>query len=176
MKTFRSGALWTAGILAALTLGLGGAVASAPPRPESSATTAFERLKTLAGTWEANTEKGKISSSYEVVSNGSAILERVKVPGESEMITMYHLDGNHVVLSHYCTAGNQPRMETTGLDANGELVFNFTGGGNLGDPNVGHMHHAVLKFGGPDDFSYNWTFQQDGRPRFTENIHYVRVK
>ena len=176
MKKIRSGAFWTAGILSAITLWLGVAVAYAAPRPDSSATAAFEKLKSLAGTWEATTQKGKVSSSYEVVSNGSAILERVKVPGESEMITVYHLDGNHVVLTHYCTAGNQPRMETTGLDANGELVFNFTGGGNLNDPNAGHMHHAVLKFGGPDDFTYDWTFQQDGRPRFTENIHYVRVK
>lgn len=176
MKTIRSGAFWTAGILGATTLWLGVAVAYAAPRPVNSATAAFEKLKTLAGTWEASTEKGRVSSSYEVVSNGSAILERVKVPGESEMITMYHLDGNHVVLTHYCTAGNQPRMETTGLDGNGQLVFNFAGGGNLSDPNAGHMHHAVLKFGGPDDFTYDWTFQQDGKPRFTENIHYVRVK
>ncbi len=159
-----------------LWLGVGAPVAFATAKPDSSAAAAFNKLKTLAGTWEATTEKGKVTTTYEVVSNGSAILERLKVPGETEMVTLYNLDGNKLVLTHYCSAGNQPRMEASGLSPDGELVFNFAGGDNLSDPNAGHMHHAVLKFASADDFTYDWTFQQDGKPRFTENIHYVRVK
>lgn len=162
--------------VATFWLGAGVQAAYAVPKSEGNAAAAFNKLKALAGTWEATTQKGQVTTTYEVVSNGSAVLERLKVPGETEMVTVYNLDGNKLVLTHYCSAGNQPRMETSGLGPDGELVFNFAGGDNLSDPNAGHMHHAVLKFGGADDFTYDWTFQQDGKPRFTENIHYIRVK
>jgi hypothetical protein len=162
--------------VATFCLGVAAQAANAAPRSDGNAAAAFDKLKTLAGTWEATTQKGKVTTTYEVVSNGSAILERLQVPGETEMVTVYNLDGNKLVLTHYCSAGNQPRMETSGLSPDGQLVFNFAGGDNLSDPTTGHMHHAVLKFASADDFTYDWTFQQDGKPRFTENIHYIRVK
>ena len=60
-------------------------------------------------------------------------------PGtESEMINMYHLDGEDLVLTHYCAGGNQPRMRLE-LDQSTEelMVFNFVGGTNL-DPETDH--------------------------------------
>jgi hypothetical protein len=60
--------------------------------------------------------------------------------------------------------------------ASNELVFNFAGGGNLSNPNAGHMHNATFKFTSANAFSSNWTFQEDGKPRFVENIDYHRVK
>ena len=51
-----------------------------------------------------------------------------------------------------------------------------TGGGNLSDPNTGHMHNVAIKFASADAFTADWTFQENGKPRFTENIAYHRVK
>jgi len=153
------------------------ATAYATDKQDNGATAAFERVKSLAGNWEATTEKGKVTSSYEVVSNGSAVLEKINVPGETEMVTVYHLAGNRLVLTHYCSAGNQPRMQAEAYDpASKQLVFNFAGGDNLSNPNSGHMHNAIMKFSGPDSFSAAWTFHQNGKAAFTENIQYHRVK
>ncbi len=179
MKTKRFGVVsWMGAAVAAVVwLSLGATAALAAGKQDNSATAAFAKIKSLAGNWEAETEKGKVTSSYEVVSNGSAVLEKINVPGESEMVTVYHLDGNRLVLTHYCTAGNQPRMQAQAYDPeSNQLVFKFAGGDNLRDPNTGHMHDAVLKFTGPDAFTADWTFHKDGKAAFTEAIQYHRVK
>ena len=179
MKTKRFGVIsWMGAAVAAVVwLSLGATATYAAGKQDNSATAAFAKIKSLAGNWEAETEKGKVTSSYEVVSNGSAVLEKINVPGESEMVTVYHLDGNRLVLTHYCTAGNQPRMQAQAYDPeSNQLVFKFAGGDNLSDPNTGHMHDAVLKFTGPDAFTADWTFHKGGKAAFTEAIQYHRVK
>jgi len=178
MSNSRSLAIWSVGAAAAtvLWLGLAGTVASAADS-NANAAEAFAKIKTLAGNWEGTGSRGKVTSSYEVISNGSAVVEHLRVPGEDEMLTVYHLDGNRLVLTHYCTAGNQPRMQAEPYDpASNQLVFNFTGGGNLSDINAGHMHSAALKFAGANYFSARWTFQEKGKTKFVENIKYHRVK
>ncbi len=70
---------------------------------------AFERLKTLVGTWEAQGSNGERTQiTYELVSDGSAVLEKA-----SGMVTMYHRDGANLMMTHYCSAGNQPRLRAT---------------------------------------------------------------
>ena len=179
MSNTRSISIWTIGVLAATLfwLGLSQSVAHATDSVNTNAAAAFNKLKTLAGTWEATSERGKVTSSYEVISGGSALVERDNVPGEGAMLTVYHLDGDRLVLTHYCTAGNQPHMQAEAYDpASNQLVFNFTGGGNLSNTNAGHMHNVVFKFAGADTFAANWTFREDGKPKFVENIEYHRVK
>ena len=74
----------------------------------------FEHLKSLAGQWQG-VGKGMENSttSFEIVANGSAIMERLAPGHASPMINMYHPDGDGVVMTHYCGAGNQPRMRCT---------------------------------------------------------------
>lgn len=175
----RSISIWMTGALAATALWLGVSVtaAHATDKQEKNAAAAFNKLKTLAGTWEAASKRGKITSSYEVISNGSAVTERINVPGEGEMLTVYHLDGDRLVLTHYCTAGNQPHMQAEAYDpASNEIQFNFAGGGSLADANAGHMHNVLFKFSSADAFTTNWTFQENGKPKFVENSEYHRVK
>jgi hypothetical protein len=160
-----------------LWLGLAGTVAQAAGKQEINANAAFAKLKTLAGNWEAETERGKVTSSYEVISNGTALVEHIKVPGEAEMLTVYHLDGDRLVLTHYCSAGNQPHMQAEAFDpATNQLIFNFAGGGSLSDPNVGHMHNVAIKFLNTGAFISNWSFQENGKPKFAENLEFHRVK
>src|ERR1044071_4021628 len=112
MSNTRSISIWMTGAFAAtlIWLGLAGTVAHAGDKQDTNAVAAFNRLKTLAGNWEATSTRGKVTSAYEVISNGSALVEHVKGTGEDEMLTVYHLDGNLLVLTPFCTAGNQPHM------------------------------------------------------------------
>jgi hypothetical protein len=80
---------------------------------------AFERLKGLLGTWEA-TEKGtsrKFTAEYTVTGGGSVVLEVL-----SGMTTAYHLDKGTLVLTHYCGAGNQPRMRVKTIENGGRHI------------------------------------------------------
>src|SRR5690349_4484997 len=109
--------------------------ANPPAVPTSDAAAAFAKLKSLAGEWEGNTDKGKVRLSYEVISGGNAVAERETGAQMPEMLTVYHLDGNRLLLTHYCAAGNQPRMEATAFDPQtGELRFKFLDATNLASP------------------------------------------
>src|SRR5215470_4974278 len=98
-------------------------LAAAPAANSSNdATAAFARLKTLSGEWEATTSMGKTHLSYQVISGGNAVVERESNEKTPEMLTVYYLDGDRLLLTHYCMAGNQPRMEARAFDPQtGEL-------------------------------------------------------
>ena len=153
------------------------ASATAADKDAGNAAAAFDKLKSLTGTWEATSDKGKATSNFELISNGTVLLEKISVPGEGEMVTTYYLDGNRLVLTHYCTAGNQPHMQAEAFDpASNQIRFDFAGAGNLASPADGHMHSAVIKFVGPDAFNADWTFYKDGKPAFNQPIQYHRVR
>src|SRR5262249_25095171 len=108
-----------------LTIALLAATASSPADEKAVATSAqrFEALKKLAGDWVMVGKDGKptdtVVSSIRVTSGGSAIQETLFPGGEKEMITMYHLDGADLILTHYCMLGNQPRLRAEpGTDVN----------------------------------------------------------
>jgi len=143
----------------------------------SKASLAFERLKTLVGSWEAKTNKGKVLTSFELISGGTAILERDNVAQEAEMITVYHLDADRLILTHYCMAGNQPRMQARPFDPkSNEIHFDFVGATNLTNPEAGHMYQVVLKFGATEELTAEWTWYENGKTGFTEPFLYHRVR
>ena len=87
---------------------------------------AFARLKTLVGEWEADTRMGKAHVSYELIAGGTALVERESADKMPAMLTVYHLDGDRLLLTHYCMAGNQPRMQARSFNPeSGELEFHF---------------------------------------------------
>src|SRR5215207_1923084 len=74
----------------------------------------FELLKGLAGSWgpldESGRPTGEVTNVFRVTAGGTAVEETVFPGAEHEMITLYYLRDGAVQLTHYCTAGNQPRM------------------------------------------------------------------
>src|SRR5438874_8803984 len=91
----------------------------------SVAPAAFEQLKTLVGEWEGTNSAGHVTLTYTLVSGESALMERLKSTNEQEMITMYTLDGDHILITHYCSAGNQPQMKTETMTGKPEK-YTFT--------------------------------------------------
>jgi len=78
----------------------------------SDAQQSFDKLKTLAGSWEGTGPDGKpMMVSYRMSSHGSALFSEIH--SEDDMVTVFHLDGNRLLMTHYCGAGNQPRMVAT---------------------------------------------------------------
>ncbi len=137
------------------------------------ATAAFERLKTLVGNWEAPIKDGKMTVTYELVAGGAAVVEKDSM----NMITVYHLDGDRLMLTHYCMAGNQQRMQARKFDPQtGELDFQFLDATNMKSASAGHMHNAKLRFIDGDHFSAAWQFYEKGEPKFAEDFQFTRVR
>jgi hypothetical protein len=83
---------------------------------------------------------------------------------EPSMATIYHLDGDKLVMTHYCSIGNQPRMLAqvpAGEIKN--LSFTFVDATNLAKPSDGHMRYLTLTFQDKDHLTQVWTWRQDGK-------------
>lgn len=144
----------------------------------AKARAAFERLKSLAGEWQGETGRGKPATlTYEVIAGGHTVMEEYRAgAAEQSMYTLYHLDGDRLMLTHYCVSNNQPRMEADLSGAPGEIRFEFFDATNLDDPNEGHMRRARIRFHDDDHISNAWTFRSKGEDAFTEATDWTRVR
>lgn len=144
-----------------------------PARPDGAAArAAFDRLKGLAGTWEgpsADASTGAVFMpaarfEYQVTGGGSAVVEWANVGTADEMLSVFFLNGDRLVLQHYCSAANQPRMELIGAGED-SLFFDFVGGDNL-DPSVdGHIHSVRFRFHPDGRLESLWSWYEEGEAR-----------
>jgi hypothetical protein len=145
------------------------AQSTAPPAAQ-----AFERIKTIAGRWTfRDSVEGAAPStgpavvagtvSYALVSNGTTIQETVDGPDHdvANMISMIRVDGDRLVLDHYCSSGTQPRLVSTGLEGN-RIRFVFESATGLASPATGHIHAATFTFLPDGGFESRWTWQEPG--------------
>ena len=121
----------------------------------------FEKMKPLVGNWQGKANDGKpVKISYALVSGGSALVETIQAESEPGMVTVYHPDGDRLMMTHYCSLNNQPRMRAdTGPAENGKLVFNFVDATNMSSPDAMHMHRLAVTFEGKDRFVQEWTWK-----------------
>lgn len=103
----------------------------------------FERLKTIAGAWQGSAANGKpLHVEYKVISGGSVLLQSWQPGTRGETATMFHRDGDHVLATHYCAQGNQPRLA---MHRDGDaFVFEYVDATNLVDPAASHMRRLVV--------------------------------
>ena len=141
-------------LLLPLLLLLGSTAASA----QSSAQRSFDQLKTLAGSWEGTLDGETMHVSLRVTSMGNALLHEMKGKGPDDPITMFHLDGDRLMLTHYCDAGNQPRMVATVSPDRKTIVFDFQEATNLLSTQEGHMQRVTFTFIDPDHHTEKWEF------------------
>ena len=124
----------------------------------------FQRFVDLEGEWRivAGDHAQGASHLYRTVANGSVVVETA-FPGEAhEMVTVIHLDGPNLVLTHYCAAGSQPYMVAEPSEGN-EVSFLFVSAANLLTPEEGHMHDARFNFLSEDRFTTTWSFWKGGQ-------------
>ena len=160
------------GKLGLATLALAAAWLAAPaaaqqPAPDHHAmkpSKGFSQLTPLVGEWEGQTPDGKpVRASYRIVSGGTALLEDLRMGGEPEMVTVYHPDGDRVAVTHFCSSGNQPQMETAPITGDAkQFSFEFVRATNLASPSDGHMHHLTVTLVHKDHFTEEWTWQEGG--------------
>ena len=127
-----------------------------------SAKAAFARLKTLAGTWKGRIISGHEAAekkehddahpaestvTYRLTGAGSALVETQFPDTGHEMVSIYHLDGDDLRMTHYCAVGNQPRVKLDRVHSRPDhLIFVFDGGSNLNPEKDLHIHGLEVTF------------------------------
>jgi hypothetical protein len=162
MKNFLG---WCAIALVASAFVVGMSFAGSAMAPMSKSVPEFEKMKSLVGEWQGKSLDGKTAKvTYTLVSDNSALMEKLVVGGESEMVTMYHPDGDHLMMTHYCSAHNQPRMRSQKVPVEiKDIIFDLVDVTNLSTPDAGHMKKLVLTFVDQDHFTQEWTWREKGK-------------
>jgi hypothetical protein len=143
------------------------------PADESPARLAFERFKKLEGRWKGRSTKGWAEDvSYKTIAGGSVVVGTSfdAHPNET-MLSLIHLDGDRLMLTHYCVAKNQPRLVATSFADEGKTItFTFLDGTNLPSRDRGHMDKAVFRFVDENQVTSKWTWYQNGKESWMEEI------
>jgi len=157
---------------------------------QSGAQLAFAKLKTLQGTWEgkatlnppsAEMDPGDMQISFRVTSRGHALVHEMSGKGtpasgtdSDHPITLLYLDGDRLYLTHYCDAGNRPRMVGTVSPDGKKVEFNFLD--VTGSTKYGRMDHAVFTIIDADHHTEDWTYQMPGNKTMQGHMELQRVK
>lgn len=137
------------------------------PAPPGSGAAALEKLKALAGEWVEVEPKtapaGAVAESYRVTGAGSALVSTLAGGTPYEMVSVYHRDGNDLVMTHYCAAQNQPRMRAKKAEGN-VVALDFDGGTNVDPAKDMHIHAVRIELLGPDEIRETWVGWKGGKP------------
>jgi hypothetical protein len=156
-------------LAALLALSLG------PPLPAAEpGLPAWERLKSLVGNWHGTYEGKEARLSYALVSSGTALLETMDAPDSTQMVTLYHPDGGSLLMTHYCSVGNQPRMRAQAIE-NGKLAFAYVDASNLKAKDEHRMTRLVLTFEDADHLVQEWT-STEGTKEHTGRFEFTRQR
>jgi len=125
----------------------------------------LDQLLPLVGEWEGTGSNGHaVKLTYTLVSGGTALMEKLSPSGEPEMITIYTVDGDHLRVTHYCSSGNQPEMETAAIKGTAkEFWFAVTSVKGMKTSDEGHMTNLVLKMVDRDHITQEWTSLENGK-------------
>lgn len=133
------------------------AAAGAPEAIIYDAASAMAFLTTTAGQWlpqgAAQHEHGAVAAApspnagvlVETKAARSAVVHTYNAGRPDEMETVFHMDGDKLLLTHYCALQNAPILKFVKSDKPGELKFVFEGGTNF-DPAIdAHLHNSTFQ-------------------------------
>ena len=126
---------------------------------------AFEKIKSLTGEWTGKMSGGMpATTTIKVTAGGSAVMQMLGEGTDMEMPTLFHMDGDRLMATHYCASKNQPRMVLNPAGAEGDtLKFEFLDITNLRSPEAGHMRRVTFTFVDKDHFRQEWTYREKGK-------------
>jgi phage tail protein X len=164
---------------------------NAAPAATSDAQKSFEKIKTLSGVWEghvttipplADMGDGAVTQvSMRVTSRGNALVHEMKDAANPDdpakydhPVTMFYVDSDRLLLTHYCDAGNRPRMSARTSPDGKTIEFDFLD--VAGSTQYGHMQHAVFTIIDANHHIEEWTYLMPGDKPIRARIDLQRTK
>ncbi len=147
------------------------------------AATMFQRIRSLAGDWRGTVEwAGAMTAGprpaaarYYVTGSGTAVVEDVLNDEKPYMTSVYHLDGDDLRLTHFCSAGNQPRFKADHVDLRKSTAsFAFVDITNLKAPDASHVSGASVELLDADHLVVKFQVEA-GAKHSVETFHLTRA-
>ncbi|MBX2846845.1 MAG: hypothetical protein KTR16_00880 [Acidiferrobacterales bacterium] len=85
----------------------------------------FEQLKSFIGTYNVKSEGSDSLVFYKLIARGSVLMETWYANTDNEEITLFHMDNDKLVATHYCGIGTQVTMGLEASNNKGALNFDF---------------------------------------------------
>ena len=144
---------------------------------KSKSAAAFEVLSSLVGQWKGVQEGVDITLTYTLTANGSALMEEFRPAKGPVMLTMFSVDGDRLLATHYCAAGNQPQMATREITEpqNKPLVFSLVRVTGMRTPDDWHNTGVEVMLDDKDHLTQKWTYLYQGKTG-TAIFHFTRKK
>ncbi len=142
----------------------------------------FERVKSLAGYWEAtvpdmadSTKTSTLSIDYRVTSGGSAVVETWGSGTPHEMVTVYADVNGKVAATHYCMLANQPHM-TLKKSTPTQIFLEVADDDKRIDLKSQHMRSLMLDVSTPNKLTQTWVSYMNGKAEPATVFTFVRIK
>jgi hypothetical protein len=156
----------------ALLVGASAAFAADKTKSEE----AFDRLASLKGEWKGEIKGVNTTLIYTLTANGSALMEQCRPEKGPEMITMFSVDGDHLIATHYCSAKNQPQMATPAItDSQKALAFSLVRVTGLKSSDDWHNTGLTVIQEDNDHLTQQWSYQFKGKTG-KNSFHFARVR
>ena len=158
---------------------------------QSDSQKSFDKLKTLAGSWQGPVSATPAQPDWDmskpvqvtlrVTSRGNALAHEMKEAGTPDdstrfdhPLTMLYLDSDRLYLTHYCDAGNRPRMVAKTSPDGKTVEFDFVD--VAGSTQHGHMYHAVFTIIDANHHIEDWTYMMPGEKPVRAHLDLTRTK
>lgn len=162
-------------------------VVEAAATPSAETRQAFALIKSLSGRWQGpffNPETQKpvtMEMSIRVTSRGNSVVHEMKGAGDPDQsitkdhpVTMMYIDGANLLLTHYCDAGNRPRMSARISPDGKQVDFDFL---DLSGANTyGHMQHARFTVIDSTHHTEEWTWETPSGKKMGAQMDLHRVE
>ena len=125
---------------------------------------AFDRLASLKGEWKGEIDGVNTTLIYTLTANGSVLMEECRPEKGPEMITLFTVDGDHLIATHYCSAKNQPQMATSAItDVHTPLEFSLVRVTGLKSPDDFHNTGLTVIQDDNDHLTQEWSYEHKGK-------------
>jgi len=148
--------------------------AQTPSADKIQSATIFTQMKSLVGEWDAVLDRVLVKEIYTLTANGSALMAETHAGNEPAMITMFTVDGDHLMATHYCSTGNQPQM-ITGVpdDLHNGVTFTLARVTGMKTSDDWHNTGVTISLDDPNHMTQRWTYLYKGKTGMNV-FHYTR--
>jgi len=144
--------------------------------PAAGSEATFAQMKSLVGEWTAVQDGVTVTETYKLTANGTALMAETRSANEPAMITMITVDGDRLIATHYCIAGNQPHMVATAPDdLHKGVAFTLDRVTGMKTADDWHNTGITITLDDSNHMTQTWTYLYKGKAGATV-FHYTRAK